>query len=40
MMAALMMLGALGLDGMLPGLPAIVHDLSIRSPNDGSWWWW
>jgi DHA1 family bicyclomycin/chloramphenicol resistance-like MFS transporter len=34
MMAALMMLGALGLDGMLPGLPAIAHDLGIRSPND------
>ena len=35
MMAALMMLGALGLDGMLPGLPNIVHDLGIRSANDG-----
>ena len=35
MMAALMMLGALGLDGMLPSLPTIVHDLDIRSPNDG-----
>jgi MFS transporter, DHA1 family, multidrug resistance protein len=34
MMAALMMLGALGLDGMLPGLPTIAHDLAIRSPND------
>jgi DHA1 family bicyclomycin/chloramphenicol resistance-like MFS transporter len=34
MMAALMMLGALGLDGMLPGLPAIARDLDIRSPND------
>src|SRR6202040_4397969 len=34
MMAALMMLGALGLDGMLPSLPTIVHDLDIRSPND------
>jgi DHA1 family bicyclomycin/chloramphenicol resistance-like MFS transporter len=33
MMAALMMLGALGLDGMLPGLPTIAHDLDIRSPN-------
>jgi DHA1 family bicyclomycin/chloramphenicol resistance-like MFS transporter len=34
-MAALMMLGALGLDAMLPSLPTIVHDLDIRSPNDG-----
>ena len=34
MIAALMMLGALGLDGMLPSLPTIVHDLDIRSPND------
>src|SRR5258705_9513608 len=34
MMAALMMLGALGLDGMLPSLPIIAHDLGIRSPND------
>jgi MFS transporter, DHA1 family, multidrug resistance protein len=34
LMAALMMLGALGLDGMLPSLPTIVHDLDIRSPND------
>ena len=34
MMAALMMLGALGLDGMLPSLPAIARDLAIRSPND------
>lgn len=33
MMAALMMLGALGLDGMLPSLPAIAHDLAISSPN-------
>ena len=33
MMAALMMLGALGLDGMLAGLPSIAHDLDIRSPN-------
>jgi DHA1 family bicyclomycin/chloramphenicol resistance-like MFS transporter len=29
-----MMLGALGLDGMLPGLPTIARDLDIRSPND------
>ena len=35
MMAALMILGALGLDGMLPSLPTIVHDLDIHSPNDG-----
>jgi DHA1 family bicyclomycin/chloramphenicol resistance-like MFS transporter len=35
MMSALMMLGSLGLDGMLPGLPAIVHDLGISSANDG-----
>jgi DHA1 family bicyclomycin/chloramphenicol resistance-like MFS transporter len=34
MMAALMMLGALGLDGMLPSLPTIARDLDIRSPND------
>ena len=34
MMAALMMLGALGLDGMLPGLATIAHDLGIASPND------
>jgi DHA1 family bicyclomycin/chloramphenicol resistance-like MFS transporter len=34
LMAALMMLGALGLDGMLPSLPIIVRDLDIRSPND------
>ncbi len=33
MMAALMMLGALGLDGMLPGLPTIARDLDISSPN-------
>jgi uncharacterized protein YbjT (DUF2867 family) len=33
--AALMMLGALGLDGMLPSLPIIVRDLDIRSPNEG-----
>jgi len=33
MMAALMMLGAVGLDGMLPSLPTIAHDLDIRSPN-------
>jgi DHA1 family bicyclomycin/chloramphenicol resistance-like MFS transporter len=34
MMAALMMLGALGLDGMLPGLANIARDLEIASPND------
>src|SRR5258706_10691728 len=34
MMSALMMLAALGLDGMLPSLPTIAHDLAIRSPND------
>jgi MFS family permease len=34
LMAGLMMLGALGLDGMLPSLPIIVRDLDIRSPND------
>jgi DHA1 family bicyclomycin/chloramphenicol resistance-like MFS transporter len=37
MMAALMMLGALGLDGMLPSLPTIARDLGIRSPNDRQW---
>ncbi len=35
MMAALMMLGALGLDGMLPSLPTIVRDLGISSANTG-----
>ena len=34
MMAAFMMLAALGLDGMLPSLTTIAHDLDIRSPND------
>ena len=33
MMALLMAIGAMGLDGMLPSLPVIAHDLRIETPN-------